>query len=294
MKPTCLPQKLGGGLPTVTIGMPVFNGQCFLRQAIDSLLGQTYADFELVISDNASTDATSTICQEYAAKDDRIRYVRQERNMGASSNFRYLLRGARGRYFMWAAADDCWQSDWLEVLIGAIRPTDIVVRGTPVIVDTRGNTLGRIALANHRRGSHFSLFMENEFRSRAFYIYGLYETRKIQIVDFAPLEHASYAGDILFIANMISYGDIRHVESTQQFCRRHPLSGGTLEGARFRGWQRIVYRVHPFSYYWWSLKLCPTVKKPLFVLGIPAKHIYLQVSLWLRGFRKLVRRGARP
>lgn len=280
--------------PRVTIGMPVFNGELFIRQAIDSLLVQTFTDFELVISDNASTDDTPAICREYGRRDGRVRYIRQERNIGAPPNFRYLLAQARGLYFMWAAADDCWDSNWLEVLLGAIRTTDIVVRGTPVVIDARGKPLERIALASHRKGSHFSLFMENEFRSRAYYIYGLYETKKIRTVDIEPFERASYAGDIHFISNMISVGDIRHVLTTRQYCRRHTSNAGSVEVARVGGWRRIVYRVHPFSYYWWSLKLSPTVKKPLFVLGIPAKHIYLQASLWLRGFRKLVRRRVHP
>ena len=190
---------------------------------------------------------------------------------------------------MWAAADDYWSSNWLEVLVQSIRDTDIVVRGTPVVIDSQGTTLERIQLSSHRKGSHFKLFMENESRARAYYIYGLYETKKNRSVNIDPFELAPYAGDILFIANMISFGDIRHVDSTQQFCRRHATSGGTAEFKRFGGWRRIAYRVQPFSYYWWSFKLSPTAKKPLFVLGIPTKHVYLQLFLWLLGLRKVVR-----
>ncbi|MDP7268439.1 MAG: glycosyltransferase, partial [Pirellulales bacterium] len=73
--------------PRVSIGMPVFNGEAFLSQAIQSLLEQTYVDFELIISDNTSTDGTESICRKYALQDSRIRYVRNSENVGLESNF---------------------------------------------------------------------------------------------------------------------------------------------------------------------------------------------------------------
>jgi len=99
--------------PLVSIGMPVYNGARYIREALDSLLGQTFTDFELIISDNASTDSTEAICREYAAKDQRIRYIRQSHNLGASGNFKFVLDQALGEYFMWAAHDDKWSSNYL-------------------------------------------------------------------------------------------------------------------------------------------------------------------------------------
>ncbi|MCT7961886.1 glycosyltransferase family 2 protein [Laspinema sp. D1] len=99
--------------PKVSIGMPVYNGEPFIREALDSLLAQTFTDFELIISDNASTDGTEAICQEYAAKDKRIRYIRQTENRGAAANFQFVLDEAVGEYFMWAAHDDTWTKDYL-------------------------------------------------------------------------------------------------------------------------------------------------------------------------------------
>lgn len=100
--------------PIVTIGFPVFNGEQTLRQALDSLLTQTFSDFELLISDNASIDGTELICREYAKRDDRIRYVRQEINLGAASNFKFVLDEALGEYFMWAASDDIRSPEYIE------------------------------------------------------------------------------------------------------------------------------------------------------------------------------------
>ncbi|MDO9207221.1 MAG: glycosyltransferase, partial [Sulfuricurvum sp.] len=98
---------------TVSIGMPVYNGEMFIQEALDSLLSQTFTDFELIISDNGSTDKTEAICHEYAAKDERIRYIRQPENRGAIANFQFVLDEATGKYFMWAAYDDLWAPDFL-------------------------------------------------------------------------------------------------------------------------------------------------------------------------------------
>jgi glycosyltransferase involved in cell wall biosynthesis len=100
--------------PRVTIGLPVYNGARYLADAIDSLLLQSFSDFELIISDNASTDETGAICQAYAARDARIRYVRQPENIGAIGNFAYVLDQAVGDFFMWATHDDRRDPHFLE------------------------------------------------------------------------------------------------------------------------------------------------------------------------------------
>ena len=102
-------------LPKVSIGMPIFNGASTLKAAIDALLAQSFRDFELIISDNASTDATEALCRRYAAGDARIRYVRQSDNIGAANNFAFVLEQARGAWFMWAACDDVRSPDFIEV-----------------------------------------------------------------------------------------------------------------------------------------------------------------------------------
>ncbi len=107
--------------PRVSIGMPVYNGGLFIREALDSLLAQTFTDFELIISDNASTDGTESICREYADKDARIRYVRQAQNLGAAANFKFVLDESVGEYFMWAAADDVWLPTFVRVCVGLLE-----------------------------------------------------------------------------------------------------------------------------------------------------------------------------
>lgn len=103
--------------PLVSIGVPVYNGERFIRRALDDLLAQDYQNFELIISDNASTDDTWEICQEYAARDSRIKLYPNERHIGGRENFEAVLRLARGRYFMWAAVDDGWHATFVSTLV---------------------------------------------------------------------------------------------------------------------------------------------------------------------------------
>src|ERR1700761_38911 len=105
--------------PLLSIGLFVYNGERYIREAIDSFLSQTFTDFELIISDNASTDATEQICLDYAAKDSRVRYSRNPRNMGAGWNVRRVAELATGKYFRWAACDDRCEPDLLRTCVEA-------------------------------------------------------------------------------------------------------------------------------------------------------------------------------
>jgi len=106
--------------PVVSLGLPVYNGENHVREAIAGILAQTYTDFELIISDNASTDGTEAICREFAALDPRIRYERLPANIGAAPNFNRIVPLARGRYFKWAAHDDICLPGFLEACVAAL------------------------------------------------------------------------------------------------------------------------------------------------------------------------------
>ncbi len=121
----------------ISIGMPVYNGELFIRKRLESLLSQTFTDFELIISDNCSTDKTPTICQEYAKNDKRIRYFRQEKNNGGTWNFNFVLQQARFNYFVWAAVDDIWNPQFLEKNIRVLE-SDKEIIGSIGKVDTHG------------------------------------------------------------------------------------------------------------------------------------------------------------
>jgi glycosyltransferase involved in cell wall biosynthesis len=107
--------------PLVGIGIPVYNGARSLRVTLDALLAQTLPDFEILISDNGSTDETPTICAEYAARDSRIRYTRQPRNLGLPNNWNFVARQARGKYFKWASSNDLLAPEMLAACIGTLE-----------------------------------------------------------------------------------------------------------------------------------------------------------------------------
>lgn len=129
--------------PYVSIGLPVYNGENFIRSAIESILAQTYTDFEIIISDNASTDNTEKVCREYLASDSRIRFYRQYENLGAAPNFNYLFTLARGKYFKWFAHDDICEPCFLEEMINVLdHDNDIVLCHSRVkIIDSSGKLL---------------------------------------------------------------------------------------------------------------------------------------------------------
>lgn len=117
--------------PLVTVGLPTYNGAVYLARSLDSLLAQDYQNFELVISDNASTDATGSIARAYAERYERIRYVRQPSNLGAAANFTFVLAAASGPYFMWASDHDLWDPGFISRCVAALEANPAAVLAYP-------------------------------------------------------------------------------------------------------------------------------------------------------------------
>jgi glycosyltransferase involved in cell wall biosynthesis len=119
--------------PKVSIGLPVYNGENFIREAIDSILGQIFCDFELIISDNASSDGTEEICRSYAGRDQRVRYYRNEENIGSSGNYTRVFLLAKGKYFKWTAHDDICKPDFIEKCIEVLDKDDSLETTSPEV-----------------------------------------------------------------------------------------------------------------------------------------------------------------
>ncbi|MGH2545850.1 MAG: glycosyltransferase family 2 protein [Actinomycetota bacterium] len=153
--------------PRVSIGLPVFNGARYLARALDSLVAQDFEDFELIISDNASTDGTAGICQEYAGRDRRIRYHRNDRNIGAVGNFNRTLHLASGEYFKWAAHDDWCAPEFLGRCVEVLDedPSTVLCFTAMGVADAEGRVfrvqqedLGGAASAHPRTRFHTVLW----------------------------------------------------------------------------------------------------------------------------------------
>ncbi|WP_339379132.1 glycosyltransferase family 2 protein [aff. Roholtiella sp. LEGE 12411] len=132
--------SMSNNQPRLSIGLPVYNGDKFLKEAIDSLLAQTFEDFELIISDNASTDKTEEICRAYAEQDKRIRYYRNEKNIGCACNFNRTFELSSGEYFKWAAYDDLHAPDFLMKCVEVLDkdPTVILCHSHAYFIDKHG------------------------------------------------------------------------------------------------------------------------------------------------------------
>lgn len=138
------PAAVGDHRPMVSIGVPVWNGENYLTTALDSLLSQTFTDFEVVISDNASSDRTQEIGMAYAARDRRVRYIRQPTNLGAAPNYNAVFRQGRGGpYFMWLAHDDVLEPAFLERCVAALEghPERVVAYTLHHTIDSDGSQI---------------------------------------------------------------------------------------------------------------------------------------------------------
>lgn len=209
--------------PVVSIGMPVYNGEPFIREALDSLLDQTFTNFELIISDNASTDGTEAICREYASKDERIRYVRQTENRGALANFQFVLDEAVGEYFMWAAHDDKYYINHISELMLMHGSGDFILASSRAdFIELR---TGRKFEFKKIKKEIFSSSKERayvEFVSlhhwdyaKATIIYGLYKRKLMPPIfneKFGGRNMQDIGADLLFIYKIMMSGNVGYTE----------------------------------------------------------------------------------
>jgi glycosyltransferase involved in cell wall biosynthesis len=235
----------------VSIGMPVFNGEKFIREALDSLLAQTFTDFELIISDNASTDGTEAICREYAATDARIRYVRQVKNLGAIANFKFVLDEAVGEYFMWAAADDVWGKNWIKILLPVSVDSQCLAYGMVQTIDVNGNHMQHPA--NGRKfnyaGSKFirrlKYYLEPSLLGKANPIYGIYPKNILTKEVFSMLALGNAVTDMLFLYRLLADADIKCDAAVFLYKRIHDdcAGGGIMRASKNKNYLAVVPEV---------------------------------------------------
>ncbi|RPI27471.1 MAG: glycosyltransferase family 2 protein [Chloroflexota bacterium] len=214
------------GAPILTVGLPVYNGQRYLATALDSIQGQSFTDFELVISDNGSTDATREICADYAARDPRLRYVRFDRNMGAARNYNRVAVMARGKYFRWASHDDVVDHKYFECCVEELEahPNAVLCYPRTLIIDENGEPVRMyddgMDLRNPEAVERFEEYL-NIYRKphSCNAVFGIMRTH---VLKKTPLIGSYVSSDMILLGELVLNGEIHELPETMFFRRDHP------------------------------------------------------------------------
>ena len=210
-------------MPRVSIGMPVYNGEEFIAEAIESLLKQSFTDFELLIADNASTDRTPEICREFMAKDSRIKWLASPTNRGAAWNFNRLFFESKGEFFKWSAADDVTAPDFLEKCVEILdqKPEVVLCHCHTSKIDSQGERIGQYDLDNSLDVANPALHLR--FRAQILprhscvHVFGLIRR---EILAKTPLIGPYVSSDRVLLAELALHGP-HHVIPEYLFARRH-------------------------------------------------------------------------
>ena len=207
--------------PLVSIGMPLYNEERYLRQTLDSLISQDYANFEIIISDNGSVDGTSNICQEYAAKDQRVHYYRNETNIGAAVNFQRVFELAQGDYFVWVAGHDLWHRTFLSRCLEILSQDASIVLCYPqaLWINTDGQPLGLIPSSVETRGLN-RISRLNVVLWGLGYCYPVYGLISSQALRKVSLGLQVIATDAIILAELSLLGAFAHITEPLLYMRK--------------------------------------------------------------------------
>lgn len=212
-----------GRQPRVSIGVPVHNGERFLRAAVESLLSQDVDDIEVLLADNASTDGTDAICREFAARDPRVRYLPSEINRGASWNFNRVVDAARGRYFMWAADDDLHDPEFVGACLDVLDrdPTVVLAFTQAVEIDAHDEVIekrGPINVADvPSAADRFRAILEDEV-----YCYAVFGVIRIAVLRSTAMIGPYTTSDRVLLAELALHGRFVEVPDPWFRHREHP------------------------------------------------------------------------
>ncbi|HKM84423.1 MAG TPA: glycosyltransferase family 2 protein [Candidatus Acidoferrum sp.] len=216
--------------PRVSVGMPLYNCERYVADAIDSHLRQTYSDFELVITDNASTDRSEEICRSYADRDPRIKYYRNPENIGAGGNFRRCFELAQGEYFRWTPSDDVVGPELLELCVEVLDRDPSVLLAYPQtrLIDSDGRIIEdydeNLHLVQERPSTRF---IEVMHRLRLCNVqYGL--TRR-KVLGRTGLMRNYPGGDIPLILELSLYGKFYEVPEHLFYRRMHEGASSAMK-----------------------------------------------------------------
>ena len=217
--------------PIVTIGVPVFNGEKFLKKRLDTIISQTFSDFKVFISDNGSTDNTEKICRDYSGKDSRIEYFRQDKNTGGVNNFWFLLDEAKTKYFVWAAVDDWWLPQFLEKNVKVLESNSRFVGSISKIeyydmnrIKTKFSKIKKYySYDEYPKSPDFENRVKFYLRlNRAENIYSIFQTDVIK--KFRKIKVCAGL-DLAVILDVLKYGEISVIDEVLMYRSAKGISG---------------------------------------------------------------------
>ncbi len=285
---------MGDNVPRVTIGLPVYNGEPYLVQAIESLLGQTYPRFELIISDNASTDGTSSICRDFERRDPRVQYSRNETNVGAAVNYNRLVDMARGEYFKWAAHDDLCAPEYLEQCVDVLdrEPSVVVCYPRTRIIDEEGRDKGEypddLHLDSPRTHERFRDVMFRE-AGECNAVFGLIRTpvlRRTGLIGNYP------ASDMILLSELALHGNFHEVPEPLFQRRDHPetsMRANVTSGDRAAWFDPEKADRLQFTHWRWAIEYHRAIRRAGAGHGL---RCYSYLGKWMRWNRDRLAREA--
>jgi len=209
-------------VPRLSVGLPVYNSSAYVAQSIEALLGQTFEDFELIISDNASTDDTGDICLRYARQDSRISYFRQQKNVGLAPNHNFVVERSSAALFKWAAGDDLYARDLLEKCVAALdeNPKLVLAHSWTAMIDGSG----KFFQANYYPLSTSAARAPDRFRSLLTDSGGDDDGGVIrkEVLLRTAMKESYHHADRTIIAELALYGPFYQVPEWLYFRREHP------------------------------------------------------------------------
>lgn len=209
-------------VPRLSIGLPVYNGEEYLAESLDALLGQSYEDFELIITDNASTDGTEAICRRYVSRDSRIRYIRLPKNIGAAPNHNFAFTEAKGELYKWASHDDLYGRDLLRRCIEALdeHPNVVLAHAGTAVIDGAGNVTQPFDYRHATDSPH----PQERFRSMLFEPGGddFYGVIRADVLRRVRPHDSYHHADRTFVAEIALHGQFHQVPELLYFRRDHP------------------------------------------------------------------------
>lgn len=214
--------------PLVSVGLPVYNCASYLGDAVEAILQQTFTDFELIISDNASTDGTQAICEAFAARDKRVHYHRNAKNIGAAKNYNQLIDMAAGCYFRWAAGDDVMAPQCLQKCVDVLdeKPDVLLCHTATSLIDENGQFTGHAKDQLHLSAEQPSARLSQYYAAKLGMWNAVYGLMRVE-----PLRNSSRIGsyvssDQVLLGELALHGKFHQIPE-QLFSRRlHSAQAG--------------------------------------------------------------------